>query len=175
MADKVWGDIFIEVVHSIWGALTFIDEFNSSAFVSSLFISSDDLDINAKVARERADEYIKTANELIKTLMGYKPPSTTEQSSPEFWWTSNEKYELAKEKLGVLQGWVDVIQNLQLSINSFKAPGHRAMRTGLLTFKKECITAITGLNQMIEFYNRSVLQKHPTYGLDKINMSTGAK
>jgi len=166
---RVWGDLFIEATQAILDALSHVDEFDMHSFLSSvLAVSSKEIeDVDSKVARFHAEEFIKRANELIKLLMSYKP-NDEKEGSIYSWWRSDDQYNRACTRIKWLNSWVDVVDHLQLSINALSGDEFKTTRQGLLAFKKECIEAINGLNLIIETYNRFTLPKSPNYKLDSI-------
>jgi hypothetical protein len=169
MNDQFWGDKFIEATQAVLDALSHVDEFDASSFMSSVFQSSKYLeDVNSQVAKIHAEQFIKVANKLISTLMTYRLSDKENPEAPQSWWRDDDQFKRACTRIAWLQSWSDVVQHLQQSIESLSGDEFKLVRAGLLTFKKECETAIAGLNVCIQAYNRFVAIKHKNYVLQAV-------
>jgi len=169
MSDKLLGDIFIDDVNSVLGALTHVGEFDMHSFLSGMFVvSNSTVDSDADDARTTAEAFIKESNRLTKLLMSYRPANANDPVDVGTWWRSRKHYDSACIHIEWLQNWVTVLSDLQASIKALSGPNYATKRQGLISFKKQAEDSINGLNVIIETYNRSVLPRHPDYKLEQI-------
>ena len=171
MNNYDWSEAFIKAVQALVDALSYVDEFDKHTFMSTYFGSSENsipqYDIDSQRAGKQAKEFLDTAHKLIQTLMSYHPQASG-SSVPSSWWKNDEKYKLTVELLDMLQRSIIVIHELDTSIASMRGISFSTTRQGFITFKKQCLEAVDGINNQINLYNRYV--KDVNYKLTSIQI-----
>jgi hypothetical protein len=158
-----FGDLFNGAIKALLDALSYVSEFDSNTFLSSLFSVSAETKIFpeddwSKSAGKQAKEFLVKANEFITTLSSYHP--RTDQGARYSDWHDESAYKNAVHLLDMLQRTVEVIPTLKKTAETIKGISHITARQGLMTFKKECEEAIFGINNIIGSYNRYIDEEH---------------